>query len=73
MNNKLKLSIKLYKICIGPIITSKHQGWAAAKLHISKVQKIQNKFLKIILNKPYDMAIAKLHKIAKMPTQSTTS
>ena len=30
------------------------QKTAAAKAHINKIQRMQNKFLRIILNKPYD-------------------
>ena len=68
-SNKLKTNIKLalYKTYIRSIITYGHQVWTAtAKSHMNKVQKIQNKFLRIILNKPYYMSIAEFHEIAKM-------
>ena len=41
---------------------------SAAKSHISKIQRIQNKFLRIILNKPYDTSIYVLHEIANIQT-----
>ena len=59
----------LYKTCIRPIITYGHQIWtAAAEKHINKIQIIQNKFLRIILNKPYFTPIKLLHESAKIPT-----
>ena len=70
-NSKLKINIKinLYKTCVRPVITYEHQIWAAAaKNHINKVQKMQNKFLRIILNKPYDTPIKLLHQLANIPT-----
>lgn len=46
-----------------------NQMWAAAaKFYISKTQRIQNKFLCIILNKPYDTPIHALHAIANIQT-----
>ena len=70
-NNKLKQDIKitLYKICVRPVLIYGHQIWTAAtKTHILKIQRIQNKFLRIILNKPRDTKIDTLHKIAKIQT-----
>ena len=70
-NSKLKTEIKitLYKVCIRPIITYGHQIWAAApKTHIAKVQRMQNRFLRIILNAPRDTRITTLHRKAKIPT-----
>lgn len=62
-NSILKIAIKpnlnLYKICIRPIITYGYQIWtAAAKTHINKIQKIQNKFFRIILNKTHTANIS---------------
>ena len=56
-------------MCVRPIITYGHQIWAAAaKSHISKIRRIQNKFLRIILDKPYDTPIRVLHEIANIQT-----
>ena len=69
-NSRLKIEIKLilYKICVIPIITYGHQIWAAAaNTHINRIQKIQNKFLRIIFNKLYDSPIKSLHEIADIP------
>ena len=69
-NSKLKTELKLtlYKTCIQPIITYENQIWAAAaKKHINKIQITQNKFLRIILNKPYDTPIKHLHDTANIP------
>ena len=35
-------------------------------LHINKIQKIQNKFVRIILNKTYGTSITELHHAANM-------
>ena len=41
-----------------PIITFRTQIWAVvANTSINKIQKMQNKFLHIILNKPYNIPI----------------
>ena len=41
---------------------------AAAKLYISKIQRIQNKFVRIILSKLYDTSIRIVHEIANIQT-----
>ena len=41
---------------------------AAPKSYILKTQRMQNKFLRIILNKPRDTKITTLRKLAKIPT-----
>ena len=69
-NSKLKTNIKLSlcKTCIRPIITYGYQIWvAAAKTHINKIQRMQNKFLRVIL-KLYVTPIKKLHATANIPT-----
>ena len=64
-NSKLKTNLKLNLYNVRPIILYGHQIWAsAANTHINNIQKIQNKFLRIILNKLYDTPIKTLHKIA---------
>ena len=66
LNRRIK--IILYKTCIRPIITYGHQVWAAArKTQILKVQRIQNKFLRIILNKTRRTKTDVLHKVADIP------
>ena len=56
-------------MCVRPVITYGNQIWAAAaKSHISKIQRIQNKFLRIILNKLYDRSICVLHEITNIQT-----
>ena len=66
LNRRIK--VNLYKICIRPIITYGHQVWAAAgNTQIHKVQKIQNKFLRIILNKTRRTKTDVLHKAADIP------
>ena len=68
-NSKLRKEIKvtLYKVCIRPVITYGHQVWAAAaKSHIQKTQRVQNKFLRIILNKARGTSINKLHELANI-------
>ena len=56
-------------MCVRSIITYGHQIWTvAAKSHISKMQRIPNKFLRIILNKMYDTPIRILHVIANIQT-----
>ena len=71
-NSKLKTNIKLNlcETCIKPIITFGHQIWAVAtKTHINKMQRIQNKFLCIILNKRTKLTpITKLHTTTGIPT-----
>lgn len=68
-NNKLKTNVKINKAFVKLVITYRHQIWAAAaKNHINKIQKIQNKFLRIILNKPFDTPIKLLHQLANIPT-----
>ena len=65
LNKELKLL--LYKTCARPIILYGHQVWAAAaKTYIEVTQKTQNKFLRIILNKPRDTPIEELHKLANI-------
>ena len=67
-NSRLKNEIKITPY-IRSIITYRHQLWAAAaKIHINKTQKIQNKLLRIILNKSRDTLIPILHKMAKIRT-----
>ena len=49
-------------MCVRLTITYGHQTWAAAtKSHISKIQRIQNKFLRIILNTLYNTSMRVLH------------
>lgn len=42
-------------MCVRPVIRYGHQIWTAAvKSHISEIERIQNKFLRITLNKSYE-------------------
>ena len=73
-NSSLKriIKIRLYPMCVRPIITYGHQIWAAAaKSYTNKVQVMQNKFLRIILNRQRRTPIALLHQQANIPTIST--
>ena len=70
-NSRFKRSIKiqLHLMCVRPIITYGYQIWAgAAKSYINKVQLMQNKFLRIILNRHRRTPIALLHQQANIPT-----
>ena len=54
-------------MCVRLITTYGHQIWVVAtKLHINKVQRIQNKLLRIILNKSYDTPICVLYEITNI-------
>ena len=54
--------ILLYRQVVRPVLTYGSVAWGtAAKSHISKLQVIQNKFLKIALNAPYRASTAEIH------------
>jgi hypothetical protein len=58
INRKSKLNLKnkllLYKTVFRPTLTYAAPIWGgAAKTHLKKVQTVQNKVLKLIINKPY--------------------
>lgn len=56
-------------MCVKSIIIYGYQIWASAtNTHTNKIQKIQNKFLHIILDKPYDTAIKTVYSIANKYT-----
>lgn len=70
-NSKLDLQNKLliYKVAIRPIFTYGCPAFEEmAKTHLQKLQILQNKFLRIILNKSRYDRITDLHTEAKVPT-----
>ena len=68
-NSKLDTNIKLllYKTCARPILTYGNQIWStAAPSHRKAIQRVQNKFLKIILDKPREYPTIPLHQEANI-------
>lgn len=68
INRKSKLNLKnkllLYKSCFRPILSFGCPIWANCALsHLRKIQVMQNKMLKLILNVPYFFSTTKLHQI----------
>ena len=73
INRKSKLSqqnkLLLYKSVYRPILTYASPVWdSAAKCHQNKLQVIQNKCLKIILDLPFYFSTRRLHNMVKIPT-----
>jgi hypothetical protein len=67
----LKPKLTLYRSYIRPILTYACPIFAnAAKTHLNKLQVLQNKNLRMVLNAPYRTRIASIHKKANMPTIS---
>jgi hypothetical protein len=67
----LKPKLTLYRSCIRPILTYACPVFAnAAKTHLNKLQVLQNKNLRMVLNAPFRTRIQTLHKKASMPTIS---
>jgi len=63
----LQFQLLLYKMCARSTLLYAAPMWAAAaRLHLNKLQRMQNKFLRIILNAPYDTCIEELHKSAEI-------
>lgn len=58
----------LYKALVRPILLYAASVWHnVAHSHITKLQTIQNKFLRIILNAPYFTTIETLHSSTQIP------
>lgn len=73
INRKSKLNtfnkILLYRIVFQSILLYACPVWVScAQCHINKLQIVQNKCLKIILNLPYDHPTADVHRLSKVPT-----
>jgi hypothetical protein len=67
----LKPKLTLYRSYIRPILTYACPVFAnAAKTHLNKLQVLQNKNLRMVLNAPFRTRIKTLHKKANMPTIS---
>jgi hypothetical protein len=67
----LKPKLTLYRSYIRPILTYACPVFAnAAKTHLNKLQVLQNKNLRMVLNAPFRTRIQTLHKKANMPTIS---
>ena len=63
--------LTIYKSYIRPILTYACPVFSnCAKTHISKLQTIQNKCLRMVLNAPYRTKISILHKLCNLPTIS---
>lgn len=72
LNRKSKLNrfnkITLYKIVIQSILLYACPVWGScARTHINKLQLVQNKCLKIILNLPYDHPTTDVHRLSNVP------
>lgn len=64
LNNKLLL----YKAVFRPVLTYASPIWSeCAKTNFNHLQKIQNKILKIILNKPRYFSTNEIHNLTSMP------
>jgi hypothetical protein len=67
----LKPKLTLYRSYIRPILTYACPVFAnAAKTHLNKLQVLQNKNLRMVLNAPFRTRIQTLHKKTNMPTIS---
>lgn len=71
INRRSKLStsnkVLLYKSIFRPTISYAAPVWGkCAKTHIKRVQVLQNKVLKIMLDKPRDFSTSSLHQIAQI-------
>jgi hypothetical protein len=67
----LKPKLTLYRSYIRPILTYACPVFAnAAKTHLNKLQVLQNKNLRMVLNAPFRTRIKTLHKKTNMPTIS---
>jgi hypothetical protein len=67
----LKPKLTLYRSYIRPILTYACPVFAnTAKTHLNKLQVLQNKNLRMVLNAPFRTRIRTLHKKANMPTIS---
>jgi hypothetical protein len=65
----LKPKLTLYRSYIRPILTYACPIFAnAAKTHLNKLQVLQNKNLRMVLNAPFRTRIQTLHKKTNMPT-----
>jgi hypothetical protein len=65
----LKPKLTLYRSYIRPILTYACPVFAnAAKTHLNKLQVLQNKNLRMVLNAPFRTRIKTLHKKANLPT-----
>jgi hypothetical protein len=75
LNRKSQLNIEskllLYKVALRPIISYAAPIFSnIANTHKKKLQTIQNKILKMILNKPWHTSSAEIHEITKMETMN---
>jgi len=71
INHKSSLYVRfkllLYKIYARPTLLFVALIWAAAaRSHLDRLQRFKNKFLRIILNAPYDTRTEDLHKEAEL-------
>ena len=69
INRKSKLSVvnklTVYKQVILPMLLYASSIWrTCARTHLQKIQRIQNKFLKMILNVPFGTRTSEVHQIA---------
>jgi len=71
INRKSTLNVKfkllLYKMCARSALLYAAPVWApASQTYLNNLQVIQNKFLRVILNVPYDTRIKDLHTLAEL-------
>jgi hypothetical protein len=66
---KTKCTLLIYKSILRPLLTYGCQVWGtASKTHIHKIQKFQNKILRISVNAPWFIRNRQLHKDLKIQT-----
>lgn len=69
--SRLSIGNKLlmYKTIVRPVMMYASPAWGhAAATHIRRLQRVQNKFLRIALNAPWFVRNTQLHEEAKMPS-----
>jgi len=69
----VRFKLLLYKMCARTVLLHAAPVWAGApRVHLDKLQRMQNKFLRIVLNAPRDTKIKELHKMAEIDSINET-